>query len=193
MRTAIYQMIKKILFPILFIALHTGLNAQVVTPAPAAAQAPTIQWISIEEAIEKCKTEPKKLLVDVYTDWCGWCKRMDATTFQNPVVVQVVNQYYYAVKFDAESKKEIVFNGTVYKFVANGQRGHHELASALLQGKMGYPTVAFLDEKLNLIQSIPGYRKASEIDPILNYFGANYYLTVPWDTFMQEYKSPVVD
>lgn len=188
-------MIKKLLFPILFIALHTGLNAQVATPtpAPAAAQTPTIQWISIEEAIEKCKTEPKKLLVDVYTDWCGWCKRMDATTFQNPVVVQVVNQYYYAVKFDAESKKEIVFNGTVYKFVANGQRGYHELASALLQGKMGYPTVAFLDEKLNLIQSIPGYRKASEIDPILNYFGANYYLSVQWDTFMQEYKSPVVD
>lgn len=169
------------------------LRAQQPAAESTPAEKDPIEWLTMEEALERCKTEPRKLVIDVFTDWCGWCKRMDATTFKNPVVAQVISQHYYAVKFDAESKKDIIFNGTVYKFVPNGSRGHHELAAALLQGRMGYPTIVFLDEKLNLIQPISGYRKASELDPILNYFGANYYLSVPWEQFMQEYKTPVVD
>ena len=64
-----------------------------------------IQWLTMEEAYEKTQKEPKKILVDVYTDWCGWCKVMDRGTFRDEKVVAYVNEHYYAVKFDAEQTK----------------------------------------------------------------------------------------
>jgi len=55
-------------------------------------QAPAkINWMSFEEAYELNKTQPKKIFIDMWTYWCGWCKRMDATTFTNPVVVEYMN------------------------------------------------------------------------------------------------------
>ena len=63
-----------------------------------------VQWMSFEEAVAKNKLEPKKIFVDVYTDWCGWCKKMDAGTFNNPVVAKYLNEKYYNVKLDAEGQ-----------------------------------------------------------------------------------------
>ena len=54
---------------------------------------------------------PKKVFIDLYTSWCGWCKRMDATTFKQRAIVEYMNQKYYAVKFDAETRDTINFNG----------------------------------------------------------------------------------
>lgn len=68
-----------------------------------------IKWYSPEEAYELNKTAPKPFFIDVYTDWCGWCKRMDATTFKDPTIAQYLNAYYYPVKFNAEVKDTINF------------------------------------------------------------------------------------
>ena len=52
--------------------------------------------------------------MDVYTDWCGWCKRMDATTFENPAIAKYMSENFYCVKFNAESQKEVTFKGQKY-------------------------------------------------------------------------------
>ena len=106
-----------------------------------------INWMTFEEAMEKNKTEPRKIFIDVYTDWCGWCKVMDKKTFSNPIIAEYMNDKYYAVKLDAEQREDIEFNGTTFKFVAQGSRGYHELAAALLNGKLSYPTVVFMVEE----------------------------------------------
>ena len=67
--------------------------------------------MSFEEAVERCAKEPKMVFIDVYTDWCGWCKRMDQSTFANPVIAQYMNDHFYAVKFDAERQDTITFQG----------------------------------------------------------------------------------
>ncbi len=127
-------------------------------------------------------------MVDVYTDWCGWCKKMDAVTMTDPAVIKILNEYYYAVKLDGEYKKDIVWSGNTFKFVAQGSRGYHELAAALMDGKMSYPTLIFLNEKFELIQSVPGFMQAQDLEPILAYFAGNHFVDTEWKKFSEAYK-----
>jgi thioredoxin-related protein len=147
-----------------------------------------IKWLTWEEAIEKTKKEKKKILIDIYTDWCGWCKKMDASTLSEDHIARYVNTYYYAVKLNAESKEELPHNGTLYKYVKNGSRGYHEFAAYLMQGKMSYPTLVFLDEQLNIIQPIPGFQDVHNFEMIVSYFGTDNHKTVPWNKFMATYQ-----
>ena len=57
-----------------------------------------VRWVSFSEAVELSKKEPRKILIDIYTDWCGWCKKMDATTYGDGAVVEYINRHFYAVK-----------------------------------------------------------------------------------------------
>ncbi len=147
-----------------------------------------ITWLTLEQAIEKSKVEKKKIFIDVYTDWCGWCKHMDRTTFEDSLVIKEVNEHWYAVKFNAEQRKDVLFRGKVYKFIPNGKGGGvHELALLLLQNQMSYPTVVFLDENALTIQAIPGYREATSMEMILAYFGGNFHKTIPWSKFERDF------
>jgi len=128
-----------------------------------------IYWLDIETAEKKMKENPKKVLVDVYTSWCGWCKRMDRDTFGNPEVVKYVNDNFYAVKFNAESKEVVNFRGKSYDFDPRaGRKGSNKLARVLLNGKMSYPTISFLDENLDMINAFPGYKKADQFLQLSN-------------------------
>lgn len=161
----------------------------IVTLSPVIA-ANGINWMTWEQAQEANKKNPRKIFVDVYTDWCGWCKRMDANTFSNERIINYVNARYYAVKFNAEQKEDITFNGKVYKFVSNGSRGYHELANYLMNGRMSYPTTLYLDEKLNLLSPVPGYQEVSTLEMILRYFGDKVYLNTKWEDYQKNYKAP---
>ena len=55
------------------------------------AQQGQIKWTSFEDAIKKYQQQPKEIFIDVYTDWCGWCKKMDKTTYKNDVIVKYIN------------------------------------------------------------------------------------------------------
>lgn len=73
-----------------------------------------INWLSLEEADSMYKVQPRPMFIDVYTDWCGWCKRMDASTFQDEAVAKYLNDNFYPVKLDAETKDTINFMGREY-------------------------------------------------------------------------------
>lgn len=148
-----------------------------------------VEWLSFEEAVAKSKEEPKKLLIDIYTDWCGWCKKMDKEAYSNAELVSYINENYYPVKFNAEQKDAIQFDGHTFKFVPQGRRGVHELAAALTNNKLSYPTTVFMDEEFRIIQSLPGYRDAKGMDPILKYFGDDIFKNKSWKEFEASYKS----
>lgn len=148
-----------------------------------------IQWYSIEEAVKLNEKNPKKFFIDVYTDWCGWCKVMDQRTFSHPVIAGLITKYYYPVKLDAEQKQDIVLGDKTYKFVAQGKKGYHELAAALLNGNMSYPSIVYLDERLNMLQPIPGFQTPEQIEPILVFFGTNASSSTKWEDFTKTFKT----
>lgn len=141
----------------------------------------TLTWISFEQAVELQKKEPRKILIDVYTDWCGWCKKMDKYTYTDQSVINNLNTKYYLVKFNAEQKEDIQFKDKVFKFKAEYKA--HELAVSLLNGQMSYPSTVFLDEDMNMLTTVPGYLTPKEINPILVYFGDNIYKTKNWKEY----------
>ena len=151
-----------------------------------------IQWLTWEEMQIMQKRKDRKVLIDVYTDWCGWCKRMDKNTFQKADIASYINNNYYAVKFDAEFKDDIIFNGLKYSYVKSGRKGHHELAELILKGRLSFPTVVFLDEGLKVIQPIPGYQDSRSMELIVTYFARDYYKDTPWKKYTTMYNSNMI-
>jgi thioredoxin-related protein len=166
--------------------LYTLLGA-VIFSGPVMAQ-DKVQWITFQEAIQRAPLEKKKIMVDVHTKWCGWCKVMDQKTFSNPEVARYINSNYLAVKFDAEEEGAITFKGKQYNLVKQGKRSYHELAAEIMRGRLSYPTIVFLDAGMNVIQPIPGYQDAEQYLMVLRYFGENHYQRTPWDRYSQQYK-----
>jgi thioredoxin-related protein len=161
-------------FPACLLALlllSVGFNAPVL--AQKAPKATPIKWVTLEEAAALSKKEPRKIFIDVYTDWCGWCKKMDQSTFTDPAVADYVNKKYYAVKLNAEGRDPITINGKTYQY--NAQMRAHEAALALLSGKMSYPSTVYLDEKMAILSPVPGYLEAPMLKNILTYFGENHH------------------
>lgn len=147
----------------------------------------SIQWLSIEEAEEKCKKKPRKIFVDVYTSWCGWCKHMDATVFTNPAIIEYLNDKYYAVKLNAEDKNNIIFKESLFKY--NERYKSNDLAVNFLNGNMSYPSFVFLDEDLTILSPVPGALKANEMDQLLHYFGENKFRKMKFEEYKLKYKS----
>ncbi len=146
-----------------------------------------VKWYSFEEAVALSKENPRKIFIDVYTDWCGWCKKMDKSTFTDPVIAEILNNKYYAVKFNAESTKPIEFSGRTFVNEGGG-RNPHQLAAALLQGKMSYPSAAYLTEDLQLLTSVPGYMTPKDLEPILDFFATDSYKTVSYQDYLKSFE-----
>lgn len=114
------------------------------------AQDKEIKWLSFDEASELAVKEPKMILVSVYTDWCGWCKKMDRETFTDNEVIDYINERFYAVKMNAEENKR------KYKF-----RGR-EFTDATMARTMrvtSYPNLVIMDAAMENITQLPGYRE----------------------------------
>lgn len=184
----VYKMInmRKFLFAGLAI---TGLL--LLTSLKAVAQeAGAVQWLTFEEAVEKSKTEKRKIFIDVYTDWCGWCKVMDKKTFSEPAVAKLLNEKYYPVKFNAEQREDVTFRGTTFRFVPYGSKGTHQLAASLLQNQLSYPSVVFLNEDFAIMHIQKGYTQAPDFHKLADYYSADYYKTKRTDEWELQYRSP---
>jgi thioredoxin-related protein len=181
---------RKLLFaPLLFVAICAVLSF-VIHPAPKPVSE-GIKWMNWTEMQEAQKKEPRKVLIDVYTGWCGWCKRMDASTFTNPVIVNYVNDNFYAVKFDAETREDINFRGKDYKYVSQGMQGYNELAAEILNNQMSYPTSVYLDENMDEIFPVPGYQESKVFESVLNYVATNSYKTTKFDDYQKSFSGKV--
>ncbi|MDO5655092.1 MAG: DUF255 domain-containing protein [Flavobacteriaceae bacterium] len=123
-----------------------------------------IQWVNIEEAEKiQSKNPEKPLFIDVYTDWCGWCKKMDTSTFKDEEVVSFLNEYFIPVKLDAEQKENIRFKNEIFEFIPSGNRGVHQLAAVLLQGSLSYPSYVVLNSNGQITRIMKGFMPPNDL------------------------------
>ena len=142
-----------------------------------------LKWLSLTELQSAFAKQPRPIIIDVYTDWCGWCKVMDRETYSNEKVIGYLNKKFYAVKFNAESKAEVVFANKKYAY--NPAYNANELAVYLLGGRMGYPTTVFLSALDAQPAPLSGYLKPTELEPPVKYFGDGAYKKQDYPTFMK--------
>ncbi len=146
-----------------------------------------IHWLTLDEAQVAMKKEPKKVYMDVYTDWCGWCKVMEKKTFTNANVIRYINKHFYAVRFNAETKETIRFGGKMYDFMP--QYKANQLAVDLMQGQMSYPTSIIFEENFQGPQPVPGYLDVANMEMILKYLGENIFKTMPFPDYQKQFKA----
>lgn len=172
-----------LLFSVVLLSVSTGF-----------AQKDLINWMSLEDALAAQSKVPKKIIMDVYTTWCGPCKMLDKNTFQNPDVVKYVNDNYYAVKFNAEGDEAIKYKNLEFtnpQFDPNrsGRNAQHELAQALKI--TAYPTIVFFNENGDTLLPIPGYKTPSQLELYLKLFYNDDHETISsqedWDRYQEEF------
>ena len=170
---------KKQVFTFLFAASALCVLVAFTTrPKTSTPGSTALKWYTWEEAAALNKTKPRKIFVDVFTDWCGWCKRMDKSTFVDEKVAAYLSANFYPVKLNAEQREDILFNGETFKFVETGNgKGVNTLAYALLDGKMGYPSMVYLNEKYERIMISPGYKEATDMIKELTFAAEKKYKT----------------
>ena len=186
---------KKILL-ITIIALTAVSFSTIDTADKSQAEATEINWMTFEEAIAAQKKNPKKIMMDAYTKWCGPCKLLDKNTFNNADVVKYVNENYYAVKFNAQGNDIISFKGKEYKNPrydpkkAEKRNSSHQLANYFKV--QAYPTILFLDEEANYLAPIKGYKTPKQLELYLKLFATNDYKEVStaeqWQTYQNNFK-----
>jgi thioredoxin-related protein len=145
-------------------------------------KAQKINWLTLNEALELQKENPKKIIMDVYTNWCGPCKMLDKNTFQNPDLAAYVNKNYYAVKFNGEGNKTLNYKGKPYgnpnydETKANKRNSSHEFANYM--GINAYPTIVFMNEKGDLIMPLRGYFNPTQLELYLKLFKGEDYKNI---------------
>lgn len=171
---------RKVLSGLLMVFFATVGNAQ------------EINWMSMNEALAAQKEQPKKIFMDVYTDWCGPCKILDKNTFHDKDVVKFINKHFYPVKFNAEGTERIEYQDFVYTNSNHdpkrkGRNSQHLLAHAL--NIRAYPTMVFFDEESNVISPIVGYKTPEQLEIFLKMIASDDYKEVTSSEAWKEYQA----
>jgi thioredoxin-related protein len=160
------------------------------------AQDNEINWMTFSEALTAQKENPKKIMMDVYANWCGPCKLLDKNTFHNLNLVKYVNENFYAVKFNGESKESITYQGQEYgnphydktkEFTHNSS---HQLAD-FLQVR-AYPSILFFENDGSLLAPLPGYRTAKQLEVFLKLFKTDKYKEINTEEAFSKYQKDFV-
>lgn len=144
------------------LSLFLVLSAAGLPAAPAGAgPAPAIAWRGWDRGLEEARSSGRPVLVDVYTDWCGWCRRMKAEVYARPEIRSYLDGHFVVVKLNAEGADPARYEGRAFT--------SRSLATRF--GVSGYPTTIFLRSDGGHLVNVPGYIESARFLQILRYIG----------------------
>jgi thioredoxin-related protein len=152
-----------------------------------------VNWLSIKEAQQKNKEVQKPFIIDIYTDWCGWCKHMMKTTYSNAGIANYINSNFYPVKFDAETKDTIEYNGKIYKPTSKEPKTPHELAIKFLGTSLSYPSTMFVTNNFEYNLLSQGFIEDKKIEPLLIFMVENAWRNSVYDEFSKHFSRTFID
>ena len=152
-----------------------------------------VKWLSIKEAQQKNKEVQKPFIIDIYTDWCGWCKHMMKTTYSNAGIANYINSNFYPVKFDAETKDTIEYNGKIYKPTSKEPKTPHELAIKFLGTSLSYPSTMFVTNNFEYNLLSQGFIEDKKIEPLLIFMVENAWRNSVYDEFNKHFNRTFID
>ena len=145
-----------------------------------------IDWLSPTEAEARSHTDPRPILIDLYTDWCGWCKVMDKKTYSRPGLIEYVNGKFHAVRLNAESRDPVKWGDRTYNY--NAQAKVNQFAIDITRGQLAFPTTVIVPADGSAPQAIPGYLETKDMELLLKYFGEGMYGKVDFDEFRKKFS-----
>ena len=142
-------------------------------------------WQTWAEIQTLMKQQPKPIIIDMYADWCEYCKQMDRTTYQNDSVYEYMKEHFYRFKFNAESKEELEWNNK--KFNHDKKNNLHEFFEYVAKGNLILPTTVIITTD-NQPYTVAGMLYTKDIEPMLKYYGTQYPNN-SFESFSKQYKS----
>ena len=149
---------------IISLALLVVFGLSLLSMKDQSPEAGVVNWITFEELEKSFKKEPRPILFDVYTDWCGPCQMMKKRVFTDPKLVRYINDNYYAVAVNAEARKEVKFNGKTFSWKPEGRNGYNEIADYVTDNKcIGYPTISIMDKNKRVVYAKSQYHEIGKM------------------------------
>ncbi len=156
-----------------------------------------VRWMTMTQALAAQKKEPKKIIIDFYADWCAPCKDMEKNTFNHPEISKIINEKFYAVKFESDGNESVSFAG--HTFTNPDYKGKkaknplHQFSKYMNINMI--PTMVFLDENADPITSLSGALKAKEVEPYFTMIATNEYKNIKsrkeWENYQKKFKSKI--
>ena len=155
-------------------ARRVALLLSLACAVPSSASDPAVAWRSWPDGLEQARARKRPVLVNVHTDWCGWCRRMERDVYARPEIRQYLDRKFVTVKLNAESAEPAPYQGE--------DLTARELASRFRV--TGYPTTLFLRSNGEHLVSVPGYVAADRFLLLLRYIGDGHLERgVTWEAF----------
>lgn len=129
--------------------------------SPVAAVSGGITWQKYDKGVVMAKEQNKKIFLYFHAEWCGYCRQMDKSTFQDKALIDYMNANFIAIKVDSDVEKKVADSYSV----------------------RGLPTSWFLKSNSDKLSNMPGYIDAKRLMTILKYVHTESYEKMSYSDF----------